>query len=566
MNPVGQQGCNGEAAAAAVSVGMTDGRGRGLFASTAMKAGTTVLSERPLVAMQSLDNAQDVTVCRNCLGFAGDIISQLELLTGLPRPECLERHQTRQRISKSNGYDFQAVPARELSGLYECLEGCGEVYCSPRCRSEHWERCHRLLCVGSVPDEEAQDHPLVAFRIHAMQTNEIFLLVGEVMARIATAFTKKMQAEPGADGNGDVDDEMSAARAPFADFVQEPWWEVAVARDARDEEAGPSSSSCRSTGDENAAAAALPGTLRALCEESSALLRSAFARALGPLPATLEHALAGEMFGRVVGMFEQNNMGVRAPSPIPEVLRELLSSSEDDDPTGISRDVLGEVAQLVGEVMDEEYDDEEESDDDEEEEEEEGVTSTCCGDEEGGSDGDGCCGTPTAVGGGVAEKSSATAEETTRRCAPRDALDEPGVDPRQDQDEAIVERAIDRGGEEGEEGVSLFPPLDGTALYSLICCMNHSCRPNCLVLYPGRRREKKKATADPGNPGAGAVRSADPLVAEVVLLEDVPAGEELTQSYVTRDMGFVERREALEDYGFFCTCPRCLEEEAMESS
>ncbi|CAM9789811.1 unnamed protein product [Ectocarpus fasciculatus] len=476
--------------------------------------------------MQSLDNAQDVTVCRNCLGFAGDIISQLELLTGLPRPECLERHQTRQRISKSNGYDFQTVPAHELSGLYECLEGCGEVYCSPRCRSEHWERCHRLLCVGSVPDEEAQDHPLVAFRIHAMQTNEIFLLVGEVMARIATAFTKKMQAEPGADGNGDVDDEMSAARAPFADFVQEPWWEVAVARDARDEEAGPSSSSCRSTGDENAAAAALPGTLRALCEESSALLRSAFARALGPLPATLEHALAGEMFGRVVGMFEQNNMGVRAPSPIPEVLRELLSSSEDDDPTGISRDVLGEVAQLVGEVMDEEYDDEEESDDDEEEEEEEGVT----------------------------------------RCAPRDALDEPGVDPRQDQDEAIVERAIDRGGEEGEEGVSLFPPLDGTALYSLICCMNHSCRPNCLVLYPGRRREKKKATADPGNPGAGAVRSADPLVAEVVLLEDVPAGEELTQSYVTRDMGFVERREALEDYGFFCTCPRCLEEEAMESS
>ncbi|CAN0425326.1 unnamed protein product, partial [Ectocarpus sp. 13 AM-2016] len=54
--------------------------------------------------------------------------------------------------------------------------------------------------------------------------------------------------------------------------------------------------------------------------------------------------------------------------------------------------------------------------------------------------------------------------------------------------------------------------------------------------------------------------------AELVLLEDVPAGEELTQSYVTREMGLIERREALEDYGFFCTCPRCLEEEAMDSS
>lgn len=35
-----------EAAAEAVSVGMTEGRGRGLFAARAMKAGVTVLIER----------------------------------------------------------------------------------------------------------------------------------------------------------------------------------------------------------------------------------------------------------------------------------------------------------------------------------------------------------------------------------------------------------------------------------------------------------------------------------------------------------------------------------------
>lgn len=34
-------------------------------------------ADRPLVGMQSLDNARDVTVCRNCLGFAGDVISQV---------------------------------------------------------------------------------------------------------------------------------------------------------------------------------------------------------------------------------------------------------------------------------------------------------------------------------------------------------------------------------------------------------------------------------------------------------------------------------------------------------
>ncbi|CAN0384360.1 unnamed protein product [Scytosiphon promiscuus] len=58
------------------------------------------------------------------------------------------------------------------------------------------------------------------------------------------------------------------------------------------------------------------------------------------------------------------------------------------------------------------------------------------------------------------------------------------------------------------------------------------------------------------------VTAADPLVAEVSLLRDVSAGEELTQSYVTREMGLVERRNALKEYGFLCTCPRCVEEES----
>ncbi|CAN0307065.1 unnamed protein product [Ectocarpus sp. 12 AP-2014] len=374
-----------------------------------------------------------------------------------------------------------------------------------------------------------------------MQTNEIFLLVGEVMAQIATAFTEKVRAKPGADcSGGDVDDEISAARAPFADFVQEPWWDVAVGRDGRDKTEGSSPPLCTSddgcNGDENAcaaaAAAALPGTLRALCGESSALLRRAFARALGPLPVPLEQALTAEMFGRVVGMFEQNNVGVRAPSPIPEVLRELLSASNeyDDDPTrGSSREVLGEIAQLVGEVMDEEYEEEEE----ENEEEEEGDLPMVC---------------PVAP----------------RKFVPGDdAFEGSGMGP--GEAETILKVAIDGGVEGGDEAVSLFPPLDGTALYPLICCMNHSCRPNCLVRYPGRRRERK-ATVDPEKAAVAGAASADPLVAELVLLKDVPAGEELTQSYVTREMGLAERREALEDYGFLCTCPRCLEEEAMESS
>lgn len=55
--------------------------------------------------------------------------------------------------------------AGSLSGLHVCLQGCGEVYCSSECRAEHLKRCHHLLCVGPVPEEEAETHPLVAFRV-----------------------------------------------------------------------------------------------------------------------------------------------------------------------------------------------------------------------------------------------------------------------------------------------------------------------------------------------------------------------------------------------------------------
>ncbi len=41
-------------------------------------------------------------------------------------------------------------------------------------------------------------------------------------------------------------------------------------------------------------------------------------------------------------------------------------------------------------------------------------------------------------------------------------------------------------------------------------------------------------------------------------LHDLPAGEEITQSYFPLSVGYLERQKRLqEDYGFTCTCPRC---------
>jgi hypothetical protein len=42
----------------------------------------------------------------------------------------------------------------------------------------------------------------------------------------------------------------------------------------------------------------------------------------------------------------------------------------------------------------------------------------------------------------------------------------------------LTELIDDAGGTD-----QVFPPLDGTAFYSLVCKINHSCRPNVMVRY-----------------------------------------------------------------------------------
>jgi SET domain-containing protein len=96
------------------------------------------------------------------------------------------------------------------------------------------------------------------------------------------------------------------------------------------------------------------------------------------------------------------------------------------------------------------------------------------------------------------------------------------------------------------ETTALFPALDGTALYSLVCMMNHSCRPGCEATYP--------------EDGRGAV------VARVTALRDLGAGEELCMAYVLEADPLEERREQLRHYGFECTCEKCREEHLSDPS
>lgn len=94
-----------------------------------------------------------------------------------------------------------------------------------------------------------------------------------------------------------------------------------------------------------------------------------------------------------------------------------------------------------------------------------------------------------------------------------------------------------------DEWDQIFTPLDGTAHYSLLTKMNHSCSPNTVVLYRSRGWGKDH-----------------PLVAYCVALKDIVPGEELTISYIESDNPYEERQNALANYAFRCTCSKCESE------
>ena len=91
---------------------------------------------------------------------------------------------------------------------------------------------------------------------------------------------------------------------------------------------------------------------------------------------------------------------------------------------------------------------------------------------------------------------------------------------------------------------TLFPSYHGSALYSSIACLNHSCNPNVVVHFE---------------------RDARPLVLAVG--RGVGAGEECLMTYCDVDgVSRAERWKELAGYGFVCACERCAREQEREKA
>ena len=185
--------------------------GNGIIATTSLKQGETVFSEIPRYIQQTVENRNYAFTCGYCFSFLGSHMEQIDFLTGM-----LKRSSLCSSFNSSLNASF-CVPCSAL---------CGEFYCSDSCREVHWNSgYHSLLCTGSISDEDAEEHPLMKFKIHAINTNEIFLLVADVVASIIGEVEKIFASHA----------EISAINAlrlaidPLSEYVRQQWWEAAVA-------------------------------------------------------------------------------------------------------------------------------------------------------------------------------------------------------------------------------------------------------------------------------------------------------------------------------------------------
>ena len=287
-------------------------------------------------------------------------------------------------------------------GAFTCIDCCGELYCSEECRDAH-RRTHEVLCVGRVTEAEAATDPIVAFKRLAVASNEILLLAAEALQ---------------------LDFEK------FESFVQHPWPSVVQqGKLLRGEDVDPE----------------LSRSLDELCIDAAGLLAAAGL------------VVEPDRISRFIGLFEQNNIGIRfsrkvtcRKRPYPAIEEPMDSSDEevlandDDSPTG------GTAA--VQEPSDNELD-------------------------------------------------SVISDNTLTTC-------------------------------------------QGTALFRLCCAANHSCVPNAKVVYPTATNSAPKHR----------------LKANLVALTEIPAGAELTISYVDEHASTRRRQRAPADYGFICACPKCIAE------
>ncbi len=512
-----------------------DELGRRLIASTTIQEGRLVFVERPFIAMQTMGNMHEgALVCNYCMAFCG---SPKQALRVISDAACLQEITTsNSKCIPVEGSNIDSIGdfLDNPHALHCCRHKCGVVYCSQECQQDDWEwGGHRELCTGTIPDpvepSSSQQHqeegdelstidsqneidsqldPLIKYKIHAMETNEIFLLVAIWLVRILKN-----------DLPYNEDDNLN--KHPYTDFQMNPWWDVKANEESILKNNQQDAENDNDREDQNEAEP-LGEILKKLCEESHSYLSKTIQERL-PF-AQSSPWLSAIGMARLIGSLEQNCLGVRRKHALQ---RDLMEDTELRNEFHEELVQCLEGARVIGNL---------DNDD-----------SSCgCGSDDDDNDNDNN------------DDDENTTPDTIIEAGRNDNTATPDVDD-VDENDGKGDDASYSPDDIAKILASLKPdltnkcaydewddvirPLDGVSHYSIATKMNHSCEPNVILVYKTR----------------GWGRDY-PLVAYIVALRDISAGEELTISYITSDDTYEERQAALANYGFVCKCSKCENE------
>jgi lysine-specific demethylase 8 len=422
-------------------------------------------------------------------------------------PSCLPGITTAAAAAATTTEEDAASPqSRRQHDLIPCRHKCGHVYCSLECQQDDWEwGGHQELCTGWIQEEEQADqHPLLKFKIHARETNEIFLLIATWLVRILKQ-------------NVPYNDDDKHNTHPYTDFMMNPWWDVKTMELMKDS-MNPGAF---------AEAISLEKTLRQLCEESHSYLQEALPEMYKDSPWLTPLGMA-----RLIGSLEQNCLGIRRKHGAHRNIMEDTELRHEMHQQLIQ--CLERSGMVGGDDCEEEEDDDDNDDND-----------------NSGIGADGNDGLPN--DNGFDTKSQEEENDHSRS----EEKDGPGEEEKEDEldysyddiAEFLANLSDPLKADMDDEWDEIIRPLDGTAHFTIATKMNHSCDPNVILLYKTR--------------GWGRDH---PLVAYCVALKDISEGEELTICYIDANETYEKRQEALANYGFTCACEKCEKENNSEGT
>ncbi|OWZ07038.1 hypothetical protein PHMEG_00020624, partial [Phytophthora megakarya] len=521
-------------------------KGKAIYADRDLAKATRIWTESPLVAMQHERNRDRLLCCQFCyLPLLADaqqqwreIVTRFNSQSDGPTTTTTEQLQAVDvdALEKTLGLLRITPQSCGMAGP-GAMCTCGELYCSKLCRMRALHEYHAILCPRNDPCSAMGE-----FMEHTRHTNDIFLLAAKVIARVISRYL--------------VWRDIVKAREPIDMFYKKPWWEVVVIEHDENELMNPQNSQetpgrttnsddrgsdnddrspndVKDIDDEHKASpeanvnaaevqqtqpmeeeqkqdgdwmpgprSATNGSTKAQClQEVLAMTHQLLVDALECNLVRLERegqlrgvtvdeiwrccssVLSFEFFTAQIGLFEMNNVSLEVDNPFhafidildPDVQHEVAADLEhSDDPVTSTSPRVQPLLNAEDETL---------------------IASV--------------------------RRVLMWEEERLQVLQAQERLEMNGSTTDWDFDPTIPLG---------------YPGIEGTALFPIICTMNHSCNPNCTVMY---------------------TKNGD---GHVVAIRDIQKGEELCICYIDIDMDVQTREANLREYKFKCFCSRCVQE------